>query len=204
MSGASVAALLADLIEPAGFAVPLPTPAKAAKAANRKHWRGVAADPSVCEGLRIPASPGASVAQDAADSQTFAALRKTVSAAGSEERRGSSQDSQDSLWSASTRETAPAVELAAVAWTDGDIARFLDRRARLLRWGWSEPNAEALAERLTRRDREADDRVSCADCRHFRPWRCCNHRRAGLQSAEIGSGLAGLLQCCDGFNERDE
>ena len=36
------------------------------------------------------------------------------------------------------------------AWTDSDIARFLDRRARLMRWGWAEPEAERLAERLVK------------------------------------------------------
>ena len=41
-----------------------------------------------------------------------------------------------------------ALDLAAVAWTDGDIARFLDRGARLLRWGWTQPKAERLADRL--------------------------------------------------------
>jgi hypothetical protein len=83
--------------------------------------------------------------------------------------------------------------------TDGEAARFLDRRARLVRWGWPAPNAEALAERLTRRDREADPRVSCVDCQHFRPGRCGNHRRAGLQMPDAGRDLAGLLQCCPGF-----
>ena len=91
--------------------------------------------------------------------------------------------------------------MAAVAWTDGDIARFISRRARLLRWGWGEPNAEALADRLTRRDRAADDdRVSCTDCRHYRPGRCGNHRRAGLNVADVGRDLAGLLQRCSGFD----
>ena len=96
----------------------------------------------------------------------------------------------------------PGADLSAVAWTDADVTRFLDRRARLLRWGWAEPEAEALAERLVRRDREADPRVSCADCQHYRPGRCANHRRAGLWSAEIGRDLGGMLQRCAGFNER--
>jgi hypothetical protein len=93
-------------------------------------------------------------------------------------------------------------EMAAVAWTDTDIARFLARRDRLMRWGWSEPEAEALAERLVLRDREADPRVSCADCQHYRPGKCSNHRRAGLLSAEVGRDMAGLLQRCAGFKER--
>lgn len=90
-------------------------------------------------------------------------------------------------------------ELSAVAWTDGDIASFTDRRARLLRWGWAEPDAEALAERLVIRDREQDHRVSCTDCRHYRPNRCGNHRRAGLSTSEVWRDLAALLQRCPGF-----
>ena len=90
-------------------------------------------------------------------------------------------------------------DLAAVAWTDADIARFLDRRARLLRWGWPEPEAERLAERLVRRDRESDDRGACVECRHYRPGRCGNHRTAGLYSSEVGRDLATLLQRCPGF-----
>ena len=92
-----------------------------------------------------------------------------------------------------------ALDLAAVAWTDGDIARFLDRRTRLLRWGWPEADAEKLADRLVRGDREKDERVSCTDCRHYRPGRCGNHRRAGLSVADVGRDLAAMLQRCPGF-----
>ncbi len=94
---------------------------------------------------------------------------------------------------------AKADALAAVAWTDADIERFTTRRDRLLRWGWTEPEAERLADRLVRRDREADERVSCADCQHYRPGHCGNHRRAGLNVADVGRDLASMLQRCPGF-----
>lgn len=96
-------------------------------------------------------------------------------------------------------EAPQALDLAAVAWTDADIAAFLDRRARLLRWGWAEPEAEKLAERLVKRHRERDERVSCVDCGHYRPGRCGNHRRAGLHAPDLGSDLAAMLQRCPGF-----
>ena len=96
-------------------------------------------------------------------------------------------------------EKPEALDLAAVAWTDADISAFLDRRARLLRWGWAEPDAEKLAERLVKRDREHDERVSCTDCNHYRPGRCGNHRRAGLNVADVGRDLAAMLQRCPGF-----
>ncbi|MBX9793514.1 MAG: hypothetical protein K2Y02_04355 [Burkholderiaceae bacterium] len=92
--------------------------------------------------------------------------------------------------------------LPAIGWTDADIARFLDRRARLMRWGWAESEAETLADRLVRRDREQDERVSCTDCRHYRPGRCGNHRRAGLNVADVGRDLASLLQRCPGWEAR--
>jgi hypothetical protein len=89
------------------------------------------------------------------------------------------------------------------ACTDADVNRFLARRDRLMRWGWDEVDAQALAERLTRRDREGDHRVSCAgDCANYRPGRCDAHRRAGLGDAGVGRDFAVLLQRCPGFNPR--
>lgn len=90
----------------------------------------------------------------------------------------------------------PVIEMAAKPEAEALAA---DRRARLMRWGWPESEAEALAERLAKRDREGDDRVSCADCWHYRPGQCANHRRAGLQGAVVGRDLAAMLQRCTGF-----
>ncbi len=100
-----------------------------------------------------------------------------------------------------TAEEPKANDLAAVAWTDADMARFNRRRARLIRWGWTEAEAEKLAERLVRRDRDADDRVSCIDCRHYRPGQCRNPQRAGLNAGEVGRDLVAMLQRCPGFAE---
>ena len=186
------ASFLDDLM--AGFAVP--TPAIAANPANRQQWRGLPADGERCEGLRIAAKREPAADDAGLDSQGFAGLRNPADALESEQRRGVSQDSQDS------QGVVPAPEhpyFAAVAWTDADIARYLARHARLLRWGWAEPEAEALAERLVIRDRECDARVSCADCEHYRPGRCGNHRRAGLQAPEVGRDWVALLQRCPGF-----
>ena len=100
------------------------------------------------------------------------------------------------------RDVARTLDLpgsAAVAWTDAEIARFTERRARLMRWGWPEAEAEKLADRLLRRDREPDDRVSCIDCTHYWPSRCGNHGHAGLQAPDVGRDLASLLQRCPGF-----
>ena len=83
--------------------------------------------------------------------------------------------------------------------TDDESALCLVRRSRMVRWGWAEPDAAALARRLAKRDRDQDDRVSCIDCRHFRPGRCGNYRGAGLRLPEVGHDLAGMLQRCAGF-----
>lgn len=108
--------------------------------------------------------------------------------------------------SASAEDARPkSLDLAAVAWTDADISAFLDRRARLMRWGWSEDEAEKLADRLVRRDREGDDdRVSCADCKHYRPGRCGNHKVAGIEAPNVSRDLASLLQRCPGFGSNGE
>lgn len=84
----------------------------------------------------------------------------------------------------------------------GDAKHSARVRARLLRWGWPAPEAEAMAERLVRRDREADDRVSCAECAHYRPGRCGKHPRAGLHSPGVARDLAAMLQRCPGFDPR--
>jgi TubC N-terminal docking domain len=88
---------------------------------------------------------------------------------------------------------------AGAAMTCIDAACHSDRRARLLRWGWPPADADALAARLVARDRAADLRVSCTECRHFQPGRCSNFRRAGLTTPALGKDLAALLQHCPGF-----
>lgn len=196
----TAAELLADLIGPACDAWPGPTPAKAAKAANPEHSCGLAGDLVPCEALRIPANCEQRTAGAAVDSQTFAAVRNRQTGPESKQPCGLSQDSQDSQGWAPTCTAAASLDLAAVAWTNADIARFTDRRARLLRWGWADADAERMAERLVIRDRGGDLRVSCTECVHYRPGRCGNHKAAALLSPEVGRDLAALLQRCPGFS----
>jgi hypothetical protein len=80
-------------------------------------------------------------------------------------------------------------------------SRTAARLDRLIRWGWPRAEAQALAERLAKCDRDVDGRVSCTDCAYYRPGRCGRHRLAGLHSSEIGLDLAGLLQLCPAFSE---
>lgn len=72
------------------------------------------------------------------------------------------------------------------------------RLDRLLRWGWDEDRAAALAARLDARAAD-DSRVVCVECSSYRPGRCVTHRAAGLQRPEVGRDLAGMLQNCPAF-----
>lgn len=84
-------------------------------------------------------------------------------------------------------------------WDDGEIAAFTTRVVKFMRAGISVSAADDLAERLTLRNREGDDRRACAECRHCRSGRCGNHERAGLCTPDVGRDLAVMLQRCPGF-----
>ena len=49
-------------------------------------------------------------------------------------------------------------------WNDGEISRFEARKTMLQRRGLPGRDAEDLAERLTLRDRDSDDRRLCLEC----------------------------------------
>lgn len=172
-------ALLDDLLQ----AYTASTPANPAIAANRNDSCRLQDGEAACEELRIPANA-------TPDSQTFAAIRNPLNGPESNPACGSSQDSQHS------QGCSPGKG----ACTDDGTPRFLQVKARLLRWGWPDQDAHATAHRLTLRDRTDDNRVACAECGHYRPHRCGNHRDAGLQADAIGRELAALLQHCRGFS----
>lgn len=186
---ATASDLLADLIRPGEKVHPAPTPANPANPAKTRASIGLAHDSGTCEGLRISAKA-------APDSQTFAGFRRPQNDPQAVHPCGSSQLSQDSQGCRPAGAFVPA-------WGDADIARFLDRRDRLMRWGWKEPEAEALADRLVRRDLEADTRVTCADCRHYKPGACGNHKAAGLCRPDVGRDLAVMLQRCPGHEPHE-
>ena len=234
MSAGLLDELLADFTALAGIAHAAPTPAKAAKAANREHPCGLAPASVACEALRIAANGEQRTADAEPDSQIFAAVRRLPTEPQSEQTCGSSQESQVSQGWPPTYAARGAADLAtecpAVAvlsgpkraandptrrpyrltpeqgdrchaggWDDAEMAAFTARHARLLRAGHGNVDAEDLAERLTLRDRDADERRLCIECKHYRPGRCGNHRRAGLQAPDVGRDLATLLQRCPGF-----
>lgn len=73
-----------------------PPPAKVAKAANREHPCGSAADSLICEDLRKLRSDGGEGEEEAGGFAEFAELRKPENQSQSEQPCGFSQDSQDS------------------------------------------------------------------------------------------------------------
>ena len=85
------------------------------------------------------------------------------------------------------------------AMNGAELTAFANRTRQFTQRGVNADAAEAMADRLVIRDREQDDRRTCLECASYRPGRCGNHRRAGLQAPDVGRDLATLLQRCPGF-----
>ena len=60
-------------------------------------------------------------------------------------------------------------------------------------------NAEQLADRLVRRDREGDDRVMCIECLHMKEMICQNSKEAVIHPI-LGENFVDQLQRCTGFS----
>lgn len=81
------------------------------------------------------------------------------------------------------------------------LKQFTDRRVRVT-------DAEALADKLVKRDREKDDRRLCLECSHLcgQPgiWRCNNALQANISVDAVDTSLSAtlvlMLQRCGGFN----
>lgn len=91
----------------------------------------------------------------------------------------------------------PAMPAAGAAgdYTDVEMARLQSRQARFKASGVGEIAAQAVAWRLIERDRDRDDRRSCAECRH----QSYEHCRKGL--FPVGGFGIEILHRCRGFTE---
>lgn len=100
---------------------------------------------------------------------------------------------------ATTLQLASCTEVASDA---TDATELHDRRLqRLLRWGYPRKEAEALAERLTRRDAERDDRRMCVECQNLSDsGRCLAARRIGADRRM--EPIKEILARCSGFELR--
>ncbi len=91
-------------------------------------------------------------------------------------------------------------ECHAGGWDDAEIEVFMAREARFTRLGRT-ADAEHLAERLTLRDREQDDRRLCLECTSLADSRRCE---LAAQGRLVGADrrlepLPTILQRCPGF-----
>ena len=91
-----------------------------------------------------------------------------------------------------------------------EIDLFTARLHRFTDKGLTRTDGEALADKLVIRDREADDRRSCLECRHLSgyghtSWRCGNWQAAGVairpRDTQLPADLVLQLQRCDGFGD---
>ena len=90
---------------------------------------------------------------------------------------------------------SPAMNTAELAACGARVARFAGL-------GLSLDDAERMADKLTQRDREADDRHSCMECVHlggYGRWRCTQWRQLNAHTPDVAHTLVLLLRRCTGF-----
>ena len=85
---------------------------------------------------------------------------------------------------------------------------FTQRLALFAGRGLNAEDADDLAQRLTRRDLEQDDRRVCLECRHMSDdverRRCSQWRQLWIGDASMPDDLVATLQRCAGFSHRLE
>lgn len=86
-------------------------------------------------------------------------------------------------------------------WGDADLRRFPIRAALFRRRGLTEREAEDLAERLTLRDQERDDRRVCLECSHLQHDGGCFAAAQGWlrNTSRKHQPVLALLQRCESF-----
>ncbi|MBC7617548.1 MAG: hypothetical protein H7293_00905 [Candidatus Saccharibacteria bacterium] len=96
------------------------------------------------------------------------------------------------------------------AMNTGEIDTFTARVARFTDKGLGLNDAENLADKLVKRDREPDDRRLCLECSHLAghaagSWGCRNWQAAGIairaKDAAVSATLVHQLQRGDGFKK---
>ena len=90
------------------------------------------------------------------------------------------------------------------AMTGAEIDNFKARLSKFGDKGLTATDCDALADKLVLRDREADDRRVCLECRNLSgygsaSWRCSNWKAAGVGASGLPFDLVLMLQRCDGF-----
>ena len=91
------------------------------------------------------------------------------------------------------------------AMNTAELARMAARLRQFSRRGIDEAQAERLADRLVKLDREESGLRICAECFRLsgadgQGWRCNDHRAAGV-ARDLPAGLATTPQRCPAFKE---
>ena len=99
---------------------------------------------------------------------------------------------------------AQADECHAGAWDDAEILSFRKRQSLMLARGYAPEDAEAMAEALTLRDRQGDDRRICLECTHLGERGRCIAASAGrIRGADRRlEPVPTILQRCEAFGLR--
>lgn len=99
---------------------------------------------------------------------------------------------------------AQADECHAGGWTEAEVASFTKRQALMLARGYATEDAEAMAEALTLRDRQGDDRRICLECTYLGERGRCLAASAGrIPNADRRlEPVPTILQRCEAFGLR--
>lgn len=99
---------------------------------------------------------------------------------------------------------AQADECHAGGWGDVEILSFRKRQSLMLARGYAPEDAEAMAEALTLRDRQGDDRRICLECTHLGERGRCIAASAGrIRGADRRlEPVPTILQRCEAFGLR--
>jgi hypothetical protein len=87
-------------------------------------------------------------------------------------------------------------------WNDAEINTFTAKKVLLISRGCATDDAEQIAERLTLRDRQHDDRQLCLECAYLQGWsywRCGNWQTANVAGNGLSRDIVFLFQRCVGF-----
>lgn len=99
---------------------------------------------------------------------------------------------------------AQADECHAGGWTEAEVTSFTKRQTLMLARGYAPEDAEAMAEALTLRDRQGDDRRICLECTHLGERGRCLAASAGrIRGADRRlEPVPTILQRCEAFGLR--
>lgn len=99
---------------------------------------------------------------------------------------------------------AQAHECHASGWGDAEILSFRKRQSLMLARGYAPDDAESMAEALTLRDRQGDDRRICLECTHLGERGRCIAASAGrIKCADRQlEPVPTILQRCEAFGLR--